>query len=203
MDVNLNSHNNPNNPNYSYSMDMNQSNLNRVPAPTLKPNEKSKLIFLINKKYNKLMKESIIKKWVEQDESREKFYEETEAPVDITCLTCGKLTFVISKTLDISIDDKKPDRIIFMYQCPLNHLPHRAFYNDGTEYRSKVYACPKCSGSLTDTHNRTGDVITTTNACSKCDHVEVSTLELNRKEKYCPASTLYLKLISSDSSSCV
>lgn len=128
-------------------------------------------------------KESTIKKWIERDELLDKFIEETEPPENITCLTCGRLTFVMNKTLDMSIDDKKSDRILFMYQCPLNHLPHRAFYNDGTEYRPQVHTCPKCSGKLSDSYERIDDVITTTTTCDRCDYKEVSSIELNKKEE--------------------
>jgi hypothetical protein len=128
-------------------------------------------------------KEATIKKWIERDEALDKFIEETQPLENITCLTCGRLTFVMNKTLDMSIDEKKLDRILFMYQCPLNHLPHRAFYNDGTEYRPKVHGCPKCNGNLFDSYERVDDVITTTTSCDRCNHKEISTLELNKKEE--------------------
>lgn len=128
-------------------------------------------------------KQETIKKWMEKEEQRQKFLEESEAPENITCLTCGRLTFVTSKTLDISIDDKKPDRVLFMYECTLKHIPLRAFYNDGTEYRPKIHSCPKCSGKLSDTHDKKDDVITTVTKCDKCDYSETSKLELNKKEK--------------------
>lgn len=137
------------------------------------------IYFYTGERYMK--KEDTIREWMQADEIRDKLLETAEAPEDITCLTCGRLMFVSSKDLYLGIDDK-PDRVLFMYECPLNHLPRRAFYNDGEEFRREKPACPKCKSELVETDKKTKSKLVTLITCSNCDYEDSYEYNFSKKE---------------------
>jgi len=89
-------------------------------------------------------KDQTINDWMQRDRQRDEFLESANPPEDIRCLTCRNHLKVDSKQLWHGEDDKE-DRILFMYECPNQCLPRRAFFNDGEEWRSKPHLCIKCS----------------------------------------------------------
>ncbi len=129
-----------------------------------------------------IKKEETIREWMATDEARDKFYEEAIAPEDITCFTCGRLMFVNSKYLNISIIDK-PDTVLFMYDCPLKHLPRRAFYDNGEEFRREKPTCPKCKNEVEETEKVTKTKATTIISCTKCDYRDKQEFNFSKKEK--------------------
>ena len=129
-------------------------------------------------------KEETIDQWMKEDEERDKFFENTKAPKGIQCLTCNREMFVGYKQLEINID--KPDRILFMYECMLNHLPKRAFFDDGEEWKYKKPCCVKCNTEVTSIDNDTEEMWKSTSTCPKCGHVEISEIKRNIKEPIDP-----------------
>lgn len=142
--------------------------------------EKLHIYFLTGDRYMK--KEETIRKWMERDEAHDKFEEQATAPEEITCLTCGRLMFVSSQHMDIGYDGK-PDRMLFFYDCPLEHIPRRAFYDNGDEFRREKPTCPKCQSELTETDKHTKKKLVTIKHCSKCGYEDKYELELGKKEK--------------------
>ncbi len=127
-------------------------------------------------------KKKTITEWMKRDEEYDKIYLEAQPPSHIQCLECKRMMFVSTKTLEIEFD-KKPTRVLFMYDCPLGHLPRRAFYNDGQEYRIEPKTCVKCHSSVSDTKERDGELLTITETCKKCGHVEVTEFDFSTKEE--------------------
>lgn len=136
------------------------------------------MYFIKGERYVK--KEAALKEWMQRDEKRDALFETAEPPSDITCLACGRLMFVSSKHFDLGWD--KPDRVMFMYDCPLNHVPRRAFYNTGEEFKREIPVCPKCRGSVEENSKRKGKKITTTRTCTQCGNVETDELDLSVKK---------------------
>ncbi len=126
-------------------------------------------------------KKETIREWMHRDKIRDELFENARAPENITCLTCGRLMFVVSKDLWTELDKK--DRVLFMYECPLKHIPLRSFYNDGEERRIKPDLCPKCNAEMKSSSERKKDTLIFINTCPKCDHVEKSELTLGKKEE--------------------
>ena len=130
-------------------------------------------------------KENRINEWIEIDTRKDDLYENAEAPKGIRCLKCQSLVTESSKILWDHLDGE--DRVLFMYDCPNKCVPHRAFFNDGEEYKSKPNLCPKCNSELERSHERIKDKkIITTDTCPECNHVEVDEMELGVKEKEKP-----------------
>lgn len=87
-------------------------------------------------------KERVIREWMKRDEELDRYYENAKPPHGVTCLTCGRMLFEIHKELETSFNTDKI-RVLYMFDCPLKHLPRRAFYDDGEEYRHKEPECKK------------------------------------------------------------
>ncbi|HMQ01534.1 MAG TPA: hypothetical protein PKD79_00475 [Candidatus Doudnabacteria bacterium] len=128
-----------------------------------------------------IQKEETIRHWMQVDEAKDKLLEAAQAPEDITCLTCGRLMFVSSKDLCLGIGDKE-DRVLFMYECPLKHLPRRAFYNDGQEFSREKPTCPKCRSELIETDKKTKFKLTTLITCPNCDYKDKYEYNFSKKE---------------------
>lgn len=126
-------------------------------------------------------KNKTINEWMEKDRQRDELLESTNPPEDIRCLTCRNQLKVDSKQL-LHGDDKKPDRILFIFECPNKCLPRRTFFNDGEEWRSKQHVCAQCRGVTK--HKVTDDNVkmVTTYTCVSCKYVEVDEYEWSKKE---------------------
>lgn len=141
-------------------------------------------ILTIEKGERWLNKNKTINDWMDRDRERDEFIESTSPPEGIRCLTCRNSLQVDSKQLWESNDDK-PDRILFIFECPNKCLPRRVFFNDGEEWRSKPHLCIKCGGQTK--HKTTDDNIKmiTTYTCLNCSHVEIDEYEwLHKKDNY-------------------
>lgn len=117
-----------------------------------------------------LNKEKTIQEWMETDRRKDELYESAQAPEDIRCLTCRNRLRPTFKELWSEID--KPDRVLFMYDCPNKCLPRRAFFSDGEEWRVKPILCPKCDTALDQKADDNGEKLVTARTCSKCGYSE-------------------------------
>lgn len=138
--------------------------------------------FAMGERYKQ--KEEMIRKWMERDEARDRLIETAKAPEDMPCLTCGRLMFVTSSHLDIGWDEK-PDRVMFIYDCPLKHVPRRIFYNTGEEFKSKPHLCPKCNSHMEQTSERLEKKkkVVITETCINCGNVVTNEIDLSKPEK--------------------
>ncbi|HMP67230.1 MAG TPA: hypothetical protein PKA60_00570 [Candidatus Paceibacterota bacterium] len=146
------------------------------------------LLYTTVDRYNS--KEKTIQEWIERDTEKDELYENAEAPKDIRCLKCQSFVSESSKVLWNHSDEE--DRVLFMYDCPNGCLPHRAFFNDGEEYKIKPNICPKCQSILERSSERVEDKkVVTTLKCSSCNYKETDELDLTTKEE--PIDTEYEK----------
>jgi len=127
-------------------------------------------------------KSETINDWMRRDEERDKFFESVKAPENISCLQCGRLMFVEMEDEEIGFD-KEPNRMLYMYSCPLNHLPRRMFYDNGEEYRPKEHKCLKCNSSTKEESKREGSLLSIKWTCNNCGEIETWEHDLNRKEE--------------------
>ena len=139
--------------------------------------------FVAGEMYSK--KEETISKWMEKDAARDRFLERAQPPI-VNCLTCNREMNVTSKHLDTSLDDK--DRVLFMYDCILDHLPRRSFYDNGEEWKYKKPLCEKCGTPVDITDEDTEEVWKSVLTCSRCGHVKVNEIErtANKEEEIDP-----------------
>lgn len=131
-----------------------------------------------------LHKEETIRDWMAKDEARDEFYESAMPPSDVRCLKCRSIMNLLDKDLYIGGLDK-PDRVLFMFDCPNGCLPRRAFYDNGEEWISKPDLCPKCGEHLNIEDKTTETKFITHYKCTSCDFTKTDELErtANKKEK--------------------
>lgn len=131
-------------------------------------------------------KKSTIDKWMSHDEKKDRIYAAAQAPGNITCLTCGRLMFVESKHMWGTADNE--DKVLFFYDCPLKHVPRRAFYHDGEEWKADPHPCPKCATELErKTVKESTKGVVFIDHCSGCGYTHKDKLSLTtKKEKIDP-----------------
>lgn len=130
-----------------------------------------------------LDKKQRIREWMERDQRYDDLYENAQAPADIRCLMCRSRVIPGHKQLWTETD--KPDRMLFIYDCPNNCLPHRMFFSDGEEWRRKPKPCPKCLADLEEKIEDDTKKMITTSTCTKCDYTNVDEYEwsYNKEEE--------------------
>jgi hypothetical protein len=129
-------------------------------------------------------KDKTIREWMEADQKRDEFYESAQAPEGIRCLTCRNLLKSTYKQFWSELE--KPDRVLFMYDCPNKCLPRRAFFSDGQEWRVKPNLCPRCNTELTESADDKGDKLVTTGICPKCAYTTTDELIWTHKKDELP-----------------
>lgn len=126
-------------------------------------------------------KEETISKWMKEDEDHDNYLENAEVPKDIICFTCGREMFVTYKQLESRLN--KPDRVLFMYDCTLGHIPRRAFYDNGEEWIYNKPLCSKCSSPFNVTDEDNDKRWKTISTCPKCGNVEVREIQKTLNEE--------------------
>jgi hypothetical protein len=139
------------------------------------------LYFIKGDRYIK--KAETIREWMDRDEASDKFFESAIAPEDISCLTCGRLMFVSSKHHHSAGIEGK-NRVLFFYDCAQEHMPRRAFYDDGEEFRREKPVCPKCKAEVLEEDKTTDEKWITVITCPSCSYTDTSEIErtINRPD---------------------
>lgn len=148
---------------------------------TLKMTTDMGLLFTTGDRYIK--KEETINQWMDRDCARDEFYTSARVPQGVRCLKCRSVMNVLDKTLWTNLN--KPDRVLFMFDCPNGCLPRRAFYNNGEEWLLKPDPCPKCRAPLKSADKTTEAKFVTEYKCSSCDFTKTDEIErtANKEEK--------------------
>lgn len=128
-----------------------------------------------------LNKEKTIQGWMDGDRKSDELYESAEAPENIRCLTCRNQMKPTFKEFWSELD--KPDRILFMYDCPNKCMPRRAFFSDGEEWRVKLNLCPRCDTKLDQEQSNSEEKLVTKYTCSKCGYTNTDELKWTRKKE--------------------
>lgn len=106
-----------------------------------------------------------LEKHLAQDAQEERLLEKSKPRTDISCGVCGKMMNFSLKHL---WHNDGPIKVMMMYECPSGHLPRRAFFHDGSEYKPKPFQCEKCSADVKEKHERKGDIVISTYYCDAC-----------------------------------
>lgn len=141
--------------------------------------KKFSMHFEIGERY--LNKEPTIRKWMDADQKRDELYESAEAPEGIRCLTCRNLVKPTFKEFMSGFEE--PDRILFMYDCPNNCLPRRAFFSDGEEWRTKPDLCPRCDTKLDREETNSEEKLATKHTCPKCGYTKTDEFKWSVKQE--------------------
>jgi len=131
-----------------------------------------------------VQKEETIKSWMERDQERDDKLARATDP-NAVCAKCNLEMECISRDLH-NIDNQ--DQILFFFTCP-SCKSHRAFFDNGQEYKPSPRLCPKCQKEITVKDSRKEKIITSIYSCANCDYKKKETFDLsvkNLKEKSDP-----------------
>lgn len=137
------------------------------------------LYFMIGEMYKN--KEKTITEWMKEDKDHDNYFENAETPKDIKCWTCSRDMFVTHKHLETHLG--KPDRVLFIYDCILGHIPRRSFYDNGEEWKYKKPLCPKCSAPSNVVDEDTDKLWKTVSTCPNCGNIETSEIKKTIEEE--------------------
>lgn len=116
-------------------------------------------------------KKETISEWMEKDKEEQDFYDNTAAPTNIFCNSCGNQLYPDFKMLES--DANKPMRLLFFFPCK-TCKSKRAIYNNGQEKIFEPPHCPKCNSLIVEKHTikGKGKIITWIKNCSSCGFSE-------------------------------
>ena len=122
-----------------------------------------------------------IKEWMQGDREKQDYYDNTAAPLNILCSSCGNKLYSDFKTLEDYLD--KPMRMLFFFPCKTCKLK-KAVYNNGQELIFEPARCPKCSSLIEEKHTiktkGKGKIITSIKKCSACGFNETEIDDLDK-----------------------
>lgn len=125
-------------------------------------------------------KSETIQEWMKRDQEKDERLVNAEELENIRCLGCSSLlTDCISR--DLMDNHQGQEEVLFMFECGKCHK-RRAFWENGKEWEHKP-KCIQCRSEVVSENTREGDIVTTRYSCSHCGHVEVDTMDLNKKEE--------------------
>ncbi len=101
------------------------------------------LALLFEKGDRYIHKEETIREWMTADEAKDRLYETAQPPAEVRCLKCRSMMNLLDKDFWTG-GLNKPDRVLFMFDCPNGCVPRRAFYDNDEEWQSKPNPRPKC-----------------------------------------------------------
>ena len=120
-----------------------------------------------------------IENWMAEDKRKDEIFNDASAPSNVLCMTCSKRMDYDVKTLDYR---RGKDHVLFFFHCSSKHRG-RAIYEDGEEWQRRDVLCEKCSGIMKEEKvSRKKEIIQTTYKCTKCNHVDISELDMRSPE---------------------
>lgn len=137
-----------------------------------------------------------IAEWMEADEQKDRRLAEAQMAKIPFCRSCGKDMKQISKDYmprDRGVSKDREDDILFMFECEACNK-RLAVWQDGKEWEHKEPHCEKCGSVMKSKSAKKFGVITTTNTCTKCGHVDKFELDLNAKEEPAEPADPYYEL---------
>lgn len=126
-------------------------------------------------------KSKVIQAWLSEDRRKKELIEKAEPIDNIHCLACNTIMDCTDKEI---WDRSNKEYILFTYRCP-NCKKMRAFYNDGTEFRTESKKCGKCQSlNIKEIDKKTKAKIISQYICIDCGHKKEYVFDFTkRKEK--------------------
>ena len=121
-------------------------------------------------------KAETISQWMQRDQDRDNKLINANEP-DVLCVKCNSDMECISKDLH-NIGNQ--DKVLFFFTCP-SCKSHRAFFDNGEEYKPSHRLCPQCQIKLTVKDSRKGKIINSIYSCTNCNYKKKEIFNLNVK----------------------
>lgn len=135
------------------------------------------LYFYKGDRYSKRTK--LIDQWMDKDQNKQDFYDNSTEPSSIYCESCGDPMFVIHKILEDYTNQEM--QVMYMFECP-ECKKRDCFYEDGTKKHFEPDLCNECSHEIKRIYKDKGDVHITISKCTSCNFEEKREIN-SQKEK--------------------
>jgi hypothetical protein len=133
--------------------------------------------FISGERYEK--KEETIKRWMDDDRSKDKILDDA---VPLRNITCGSCRADMNCTMKgFLTQNDRIDEVIFMFECFACNK-REAYWHDGIKFEDGK-KCVKCSGKVDGINDKDGDDIITTYKCQVCGHIEIDRYSLKTEPK--------------------
>ncbi|MFB9843951.1 hypothetical protein [Mucilaginibacter ginsenosidivorans] len=121
-------------------------------------------------------KESSIQERMHSDEKKDRLIRLHPVPTNVRCDTCGvPMKFEMHDFLN------KDDDPIFIFSCVNGHVPKKALFASGREYRLPDHHCQHCGGKLLTKKKKTKNRLAITETCKTCKNVEIMEFDISPK----------------------
>lgn len=120
-------------------------------------------------------KDEIIKKWISDDELKDKLVKETLIPEKIRCNNCNSFMQFEAHLFE------EEARVLFLFKCPSGHVPKKIVYPDGREQILPKPKCKDCGYEIIRETIRSRTVLKSTYTCTGCGKIETDQFELKIK----------------------
>ncbi len=128
-------------------------------------------------------REKRIAEWMKADELKDGRLTEAQIVKLPYCRSCGNDMEQISKeymSRDHASGTDNEDDILFMFECARCNK-RLAMWRDGTEWEHREPHCEKCGSVMKSATSKKFGIITTTNTCPQCGHIDTYDFDLNDK----------------------
>jgi hypothetical protein len=119
-------------------------------------------------------KNDTIQLWIKEDELKDKILMNTQAPSKIRCNHCNTLMELEGPLFEEMV-------ILFLFKCPLGHLPKKIVYSDGNEQVIPEPKCSECGYRIKTKATRTKTTLTSVYTCTGCGKVDIDKISLKPK----------------------
>lgn len=121
-------------------------------------------------------KDATIKKWIQEDELKDKQVQENPIPEKIRCNSCNSLMQFECYLFEADAP------ILFVFKCPEGHLPKKLIYPDSREKIIPKQLCDECGYEISRKSQRRKSILTTTYTCQGCGKIEIEEFNLKKKQ---------------------
>ncbi len=122
-------------------------------------------------------KEETITQWMQRDKDRDNQLANANEPAAL-CIKCNSEMECISKDLH-NIGNQ--NQVLFFFTCP-SCKSHRAFFDNGEEYKPSPRLCPQCHIKLVVKDSRQGKIINSIYSCTECNYVKKEIFDVSVKK---------------------
>jgi len=124
-------------------------------------------------------KSETIQKWMERDRAKDEKLANAREPEGVRCFGCSSLLKnCISR--DLMDNHQGKEDVLFMFECD-KCGKRRAYWENGKEWKHTP-TCIKCRAEVQTNSVKKDNIITTEYRCSKCGHIEIDKIDLNKSD---------------------
>lgn len=118
-------------------------------------------------------RETIVRKWMADDERQDRLVATHSLPKNVTCNTCGS-----AMQFSVHFFDFSGIPLLFVFECSQGHAPRKTIYPNGQDFVYPRPTCKQCGFEVIRESHKENNTLYTITTCSMCGAVEKDELTL-------------------------